>query len=1070
MKKFFTRLLGTGAILFACMLTAFGQGSTTSSVQGYVTDEKGDVLIGATVIAEHVPSGTQYGTISDVDGSFNLANMRVGGPYKIMVSYTGFAEQAQENVYLNLGQTSKYNFKMTETAIELGAVEVTAVRSVTGQRTGAETTINEQQINTMPTVARQISDYARLTPQATIRGDNTITIAGQNNRFNSIFIDGAVNNDVFGLAASGTNGGQTGISAISPDAIEQFQVVVAPYDVKLGGFSGGGINAVTRSGSNQFEGSAYWFHRDQTLAGKTPTDDDSVDRKRLDDFSSNTYGFRLGGPIVKNKLFFFVNGEIQRDKTPQPFDFADYQGNATQSDLDAIAAKMKSYGYDPGSYLGRTSTLDGEKILARLDYNLSQKHKMTLRHSYTKGTSTSLTRSSNTAINFANDGILFPSTTNSSAFELNSLFSNSLSGNLILGYTTVKDNRNPVGGDFPGIFIRDGNGGITAGSELFSTANELNQDVFTLTYNVNLYKGRHTFTFGTHNEFLKIYNLFIRRSYGYYEYNNFNDFLNDAKPRRYRRSYSLVDEVAGDGSKAAADFGAKQFGLYAQDEIAITNRFKLSIGVRADVPSYNDDPLAATAFRDSVSAQVTAAGYDLHGAEAGKVPGAQVMWSPRLGFNYDVMGDNSLVLRGGAGLFTSRIPYVWPGGSFTNNGVTLADMDASSSRIPDMPTYFIPDPNKQYTNEDFGLSSGSAQIDLFAKDFKFPQVFRASVAADKKMPDGSTFTLEGIFTKNVNSVIYQNVNLVPPTTTLGGADNRQIYSGNDISGQYTDIIVASNTSKGYGYNATLSWMKPFKNGFTAMAAYTFGQSKAVNDLTSSQNSSNWQFNESVNGRNNLPVSFSDFDLGSRIVGFLSYRLEYANFAATTVSLFYEGQSGQRYSYSYRGQVVGDGVFDNDLIFVPAEQSQINLVDIKDADGNVTLSAAQQWTDLNTFIENDDYLKDRRGDYAERNGARLPFTNILDLKVTQEFFVKTGSRRHTLQVSLDVFNFTNLLNKDWGRRTFVTNDNYLLIGANKNSNGEFEYTFQKPKGDVWNIDDAGLASSRWQAQLGLRYIF
>ena len=1049
------------------MSQAFGQGSTTSAVNGYVTDESGQPLIGATILTEHLPSGTKYGTISDVNGSFNIANMRIGGPYKITVTYTGFAEQVQENVYLNLGMTSKYNFKMTETAIALSTVEVTSVRSVTSQKTGAETTINEQQISTLPTVARQISDYTRLTPQATIRGDNTISIAGANNRFNSIFIDGAVNNDVFGLAASGTNGGQTGISAISPDAIEQFQVVVAPYDVKLGGFSGGGINAVTRSGSNQVEGSAYWFHRNEKLAGKTPTDNADADRTRLDDFSANTYGFRIGGPIIKNKLFFFVNGEIQRDKTPQPFNFSDYEGNSTQADLDAFASKLKSVGYEPGQYLGRTSTLEGEKFIARIDYNLSDKHKLMLRHSYTKGTSTSLNRSSNTSINFENNGIFFPSTTNSTALEFSSLFSNSLSGNLTVGYTTVRDDRDPVGSDFPNVFIRDGNGSISAGSELYSTGNELNQDVLTLTYNLNLYKGKHTFTFGTHNEFISVYNLFVRRAFGYYEYNSMADFINDVKPNRYRRSYSLLPgDVIGDGSKAAADFSAMQLGLYAQDEIAVNDRFKVTVGLRVDLPSYSDNPPVATAFRDSVSAKVTAAGYDLHGAQAGKMPSQQVMFSPRAGFNYDLMGDGSLTIRGGVGLFTSRIPFVWPGGSFTNNGVTLADMDAKNNKIPDQTSYFIPDPNKQYRNEDFGLSSGSSQIDLFAENFKFPQVLRASLAADKKLSDGSTVTLEGIFTKTLNSVVYQDVNLKQSTTNLTGADDRTIYPGSRIDGNYTQIIVGSNTSEGFGYNATLQWLKPFRNGFTAMAAYTFGRSKSVNDLTSSQNSSNWQYNESINGRNDLPLAYSDFDLGSRVVGFLSYRLEYANFGATTFSLFYEGLSGQRYSYSYRGNLVNDGVYDNDLIFVPENQSQINLVDIPNG-----ATAAQQWADLDAFIKNDDYLSGRRGQYAERNGARMPFTNVVDLKVAQEFFIKAGSRRHTFQVTFDVFNFTNLLNKNWGRRTYVTNDNYLLVGVNKNSTtGNYDYTFQKPKGDVWNIDDAGLISSRWQGQLGLRYIF
>ena len=1064
---------------------AYSQGVTTSSISGLIKDQNGEPLPGATVLALHTPSGTQYGTSSRTDGTFTIPNTRVGGPYTITTTFVGYNEDKRENIFLSLGQTYNLRIELSEASVELEDVEIVASREdvFNSERTGASTNISQAQIANLPTVGRNLTDFTRLTPQVTVTANQGISIAGANNRYNSIFIDGAVNNDVFGLSETGTNGGQANsISPISIDAIEEFQVVIAPFDVRLGGFAGGGINAITRSGSNQFSGSVYTFFRNEKLAGKTPTDNPATERRKLDDFKAQTTGFRLGGPIIKDKLFFFINGEIQRDKTPQPFDYTTYNGALTQSDLATLTNFLKTnYGYDPGGYLDNPSETKSDKFLIRLDYNFNDSHKVTFRHSYTKGEAYKRARSSNSTINFGNNSEFFPSTTNSTAVELKSAFGNSRSNNLIIGYTTVVDDRGSIGQDFPRVTINDGTNRVIFGTEPFSTINQLKSKILTLTDNFTLYKERHVFTFGTHNEYTTFYNAFIGNAFGTYTFADLNAFLNGDPSTDYERSYSLVDDVPGDGTKAAADFKTLQLGLYAQDEITINPNFRLTAGLRIDVPMFLDKPEEDPYFNNTVIPKIQAEGYDLQEASVGEVPRPQIMLSPRIGFNYDLTGKQTTQIRGGVGIFTSRIPYVWPGASFNNNGVLIGAIPGNANPK----VAFRPDPYDQYTGPDVGavVASPSWDINIFAKDFKFPQVFRTSLAVDQQLPGGIIGTLEGIFSKTLNNINYEQFNVKQPTTTLGGQDNRPRWTRSDaVDPTYRHILLGKNTSKGYSYNLTLQLKKDFDFGLSTNVGYTFGRSKVLNEGTSSQNSSQWRFIENVNGKNRLDLSYSDFDLGSRIVASVSYRKEYLNHFATTISLFYNGQSGARYSYIYRNSLLNDDPqasnTDNDLIYVPRNYAtysealgagEIRFLPIA---GTNPVSEDQQWADLNEFIENDEYLRTRRGQYAERNGARTPFTNVIDLRILQDFYVTIGSTRHTLQLSFDVFNFTNMLNKDWGRQYFNTNDNFRLIEyvveplpADNIPN----YRFAKPATKL-NIDDSGLISSRWQAQLGVRYSF
>jgi hypothetical protein len=1087
MKKSLLRFVLSMALIFSVQ-AIFAQGSTTSGINGRIIGTNGESLPGATVVAIDVPTGSQYGTVTDLDGYYRIPNMNVGGPYKITITYVGYEPFVKDGIFLRLGQPQKIDVNLSEQAEALEGVEIVAQKNdiFDGNRTGAETTISNMDIQKMPTIERSIADFARLTPQAKVSSNGAISIAGMNNRYNAISIDGAVNNDVFGLSAQGTNGGQTGGTAISLDAIDQFQVVLAPYDVRQGGFTGASINAVTRRGTNEFEGSAYMLYRNESVAGKTPYKIQDVDslRKKLPDFASKTYGARLGGAIIKNKLFFFLNAEFQRDETPKPFTFSDYTGDSDEAALDAFADKLRAFGYEPGGYGSKTQKLESDKILARIDWNINKTHKLMLRHSYVKSTSTSPYSSTKTSMNFENNGIYFPSTTHSFAAELKSNW-NTMNNDLIIGYTSVVDDRNPMGGNFPALTIYDNKGTIYAGSETFSTGNQLKQNIFTINDNFSIYKGAHTITFGVNVEMSKSYNLFMRQAYGQYTYNSLDDFMNDVPAYQYEVGYSLVDDVVGDGSKAAADFRTVQTGFYVQDEWQANDKLKLTGGIRFDIPFYLDQPNANgnqavwDNFNDSTLALVEAAGLDTYGAKAGEMPKAQLMFNPRVGFNYDVKGDKTTQLRGGLGLFTSRLPLVWPGGAYTNNGLTIGGVLWKTSNQGGIyPIEFRPQWDNQYRAEDFGATDKipSGQMDIFAKDFKYPQVFRTSVAVDQKLPWGLIGTVEAMYTKTLNNVLYFNLNQPVATSNLtNGPDDRPKFPGGKIDSRYTRIILGANSSDGYSYNITFQLTKPFENGFAGSLAYTFGSAKALNDATSSQNSSQWRYMENVNGLNNLDLSYSDFDMGHRILAFLSYRWEYASNFASTFSLVYNGQSGQRYSYVYadKGNINGEGENPGNLIWIPTAASEINFVDIV-KDGAVVKTAAEQWTDLNAFIESDKYLSENRGSYAERNGARLPFENIIDFKFAQDFYLTASGKKHLLQLTFDIFNFTNLLNKEWGARQYITNDAFQLVTFTgfeaDGTTPKFNYTGKTSVDDIYNISDSGVNSSRWQGQIGIRYTF
>ncbi len=1074
-------------VIAALLFTAvtFAQGVTTSSMGGLVTDSAGEPLLGASVVAVHVPSGTTYGAAADFDGFYRISNMRTGGPYKITISYVGFNDFVRENVYLNLGQTTRISTQMAESSTALDEVVVTGVSGgvFSSNKTGTETNVSSRDIATLPAASRSIADFVRITPQAQITEGNdgfSISLAGQNNRYNAIYIDGAVNNDVFGLAGSGTNGGQTGVNPFSVDAIASFQVNIAPFDVRQSGFSGGSINAITRSGSNKFEGSAYGFVRNQSLVGKTPPDlvGDGEEREKVADFTALTYGVRIGGPIVEDKLFFFLNYERQDDETPQPFNFSNYTGRSSQADIDGLSNFLQTnFGYNPGIFDNNTRTLESDKLTAKIDWNISDNHRLSLRHSYVSGDNLEARNSGNFNIGFINGSESFVTTTNSTALELSSSFGSKYANNLILTYTSVRDDRDPLGSPFPTVDIQDGGGTISFGAEPFSTANLLNTDVFTITNNFEIYAGRHTVTLGTNLEWATIKNLFFAFNFGDYTFEDqfddmgnltssgLNQFLTGQDADVYQHGYSLLGNgTVGDESAGSADFKTFQAGFYVQDDIQITDNFKATIGARIDIPFWEDGTVNDD-FNTRTIGLLEAQGKDLQGARVGQSIRATPHFAPRLGFNWDVNGDRTTQIRGGLGIFTSRLPLVWPGGTYNNNGVT-------GGFNFEFGQPFVADVNNQFEDPAPGSGGVGGNIDLIAEDFKLPQVIKYNVAIDQRLPFWNLIaSADFLYTDVITDIYYENLNLGRPVGNYVGADNRPFYDRRaEIDDTYGRIILASNTGGGDATNVTFSLRKPIENGFQGQVSYTWGESNKIFDGTSSQNSSQWRNIQTVNGKNSrLPVTRSDFALGSRISANMSYELSWSDNVKTTFGLFYEGSQDGPYSFTYREgrDLLNDDSRDNALIYIPADASEIVLSG--DAD-----EQAAQWQRLETFINSIDYLKENRGQYAERNAVRGPWNHIVDLKILQDFSFNVGDSKHTFQISADIFNFTNLINKDWGQRKFIANNVSPLQTVSTGATPVFSINdgVVNPDGtpNIEQLDDFGLQSSRWQAQLGLRYIF
>jgi hypothetical protein len=1066
-------------LFFALVLASYGTIQaqvTTSSMSGVVTQTNGEKTTGATIKAIHTPSGTVYTSSSNETGRFSLAGMRVGGPYRIEVTYVGQEPVVYENVFLQLGRSFELNPVFGDSSNLIDEITVTGVKKGQSLKTGASTSISNRTIQNLPTISRSLTDFTRLTPQADVKGD-ALSIGGMNNRFNQLTIDGAVSNDVFGLSSAGTNGSSTGVSPISLDAIEEMTVQIAPFDVRAGGFAGGGISAVTRSGTNLVQGSAYYFTRNQNLTGKTPFGllKDDQERTKLVDFSERQYGVRVGGPIIKDKLFFFVNYERTDNNTPLGFAPGSDGSNFTVEQLQRVADKANQLGYNPGSFMGQEANNKSDKIFTRFDFNINEKHKLTARYSYVNGSATDLGRSQN-SITFENGAVLRKSTTQSAVLELNSRFSNVLSNNLVVGYTNVTEPRTTPGNPFPRVFIDLGSStNISLGAEPFSTVNQLDQQVLTLTDNLTLYKGNHTLTFGTHNEFYKMYNGFIGSAFGNYTFRNSPaSDINPAtgqpytaienfergKAASFQYNYSNTDDP-----KQGADFSAMQLGFYVQDEYQMFSNLKLTGGLRVDIPIYLTDPLENQDFNNSIIAQR----YDVM---TNRMPKATFMWSPRLGFNWDVKSDRSLILRGGVGIFTSRFPFVWSAGAYTQSGALLGGNQLNAGAgAPNID--FIADPNGQPKNP--GEVKPSGNISVLDKNLRLPQIARTSLGVDYQFPWGVMGTAEFMYSKNLSSFRFRDLNQKDPIGQLEGADNRLLYAPSKdakVLPNYTQVVYIDNVNKGYSWSATAQLSKSFNNGFFGSLAYTYTEAKDLFSGSSSQNQSNFFRTATVNGSNNVTLGHNPFSTGSRVIGYVSYSKEYLNHLGTTLSLVYTGQSGARFSYLIAGDpgryTAGSSSDQYSLMYIPRDASEIKFVQ----NGDVT--PEQQWNAFNEFIEANPYLKNRRGQYAERNGDKAPFSHRFDFRILQDVFTNIGNTKNKIQISLDVMNVGALINKKWGEQ-YSGGGSFWDNSFRPINFDSFQQNTNIPQYKLGNLNEntpyfVSDIPSRWSAQLGVRYIF
>ena len=1103
-------------VLAVLFLPAFAVAQTTTSgLSGTVKTNTGEALVGATVTAIHVPTGSVYKVQSRIGGRFDISNMNPGGPYSVEVSFVNFTIEKKFDIYLSLGESFKIDFALASKAENLKGVVVTATKKTTeiSGKGGTETTISPEKMANFPTVGRNLTDYLRAVPQAKLSSANGegLTIAGQNPKFNSFYVDGALNNDVFGLANSGTNGGQTSTPPLSIDAIDQFQVVISPYDASLGNFTGGGINAITKSGTNTTKGSLYYYLRNQDLAGKTPNGE-KVNATKFAEFQNKTYGFSVGGPIVKNKIFYFINAESQRDLRPQPFDVTNSYTGATKTvaQIQTLKDFLKSKGnYDPGTYLDNAETINADRISTKIDWNISEKQKLSVSYRYTKADRYNTNTSSNVAVQFGNNGWIQPNKTHSLSAELKSIIGKNASNKFLFTYSNVADDRSPIGNPYPRIVIYDGlatsgSQGLIIGSDPSSNVNILTQKNWSIIDVVKLNVGKHALSFGGEWEYNDVKNAFIQRVFGEYRYSTVADFYNNLSPLYYRTAYSLIDNINNDATAAAAQFKIGKGAGFINDDIRVNDKLSINLGVRADYYKWLSVPYSDP-YANNVAIPKYATLYDMQGAKSGLAPKVPLSISPRVGFTYKIPEEN-IVIRGGVGLFTGRIPLVWPGGVFNNNGLFIGGYTTTSSTVL-ANIKFRQDPFNQWRASEVGLGVTKGGLNLIAEKFRNPRVFRTSLAVDKKLGDGWSTTVEGLFSKNINEVYYTNLNAQAPIASLYGPGvgiGRFIYNTAPVAltgttNPYDNAILLTNNQgpKGFAYNFSVTIDKRSRSGFNFNFNYSYGNSVVTNEATSSVNVSQWQFMETVNGRNNLGRSNSDFSAGHRIFTYISKKFTYAKKSmATTISLVYTGQSGSPFSYVYSGAITKDdasagGTGGNDLIYIPTAAEMGGMSIQNNTVGSTTYTRDQQIAALNTYIDGDVYLSKRRGQFAERNGSRLPFTNIIDLKIAQDFNVKVAGHRYQFQVTYDVFNFGNMLNRDWGRNYFLSNDQSAIMSfrgfttpgtlnpasptstySSTNSQAVFQFNPQNVGRSPWNVSSSSVPSvaARWISQLGVRFNF
>ncbi len=1109
---------------------------TTSSINGTVKGGSDEALVGATIVATHLPTGTKYATTSRGAGAFSIQNMRPGGPYLIEVTFVGHDPEKYEDVYLQLAEsfTLTSNLKKTNATLENVIVTTGRKNIFNPNRTGAITNIGLRQISNLPTISRSINDFTRATPQA-----NGASIGGGNYRQNNFTVDGADFNNSFGIGTNLPAGG----SPISLDAIEEISVTLNPYDVRQSGFIGSAINAVTRSGTNTITGSVYKLFRNERDRGRKV--EKTFFTRPPEKYEM--FGVRFGGPLIKNKLFFFLNYETEKQPKSIQTNYASSAanpypsgaGNITRPTADSLnyisQYLFNNYGYVTGPYDNYTPDITRKKVLARIDWNISRSQRFNIRYSQVEGgepnpPSTSVggagtvagstaTRTAITSLWYKNSNYFQGANFYSFVAELNSNFkgfSNVLRGT----YTDQNDSRTTESQIFPFVDIMSTSGGVSTqagsgvgapytsfGYEPFSFGNLRRVKMYSVVDNISWTKNKHHWTFGAQADFSKTINGFQRFATSYYRFATWNDFASalDANPlnRKLPTDFAITYSLSKNFAPAFSSFKFTQYSVYGQDEITINKNFRLTIGLRLDQAGYPSVPQIVT--HPLVLAQTFDFGEKVN---TGNLPKKTVMISPRIGFNWDVYGDRSLQVRGGTGLFTGKIPFVWTVSQSGDNGmiqITQAfNYYTSTGSVSPLGTNGLPggvpgpfNPNPAAYRPAVVPTAGTivpTSVTALDGNFKNPQTWKSGLAMDTKLPWGIVGTFEAVFNKDVTTPFFRSPNYIAPQNlnVVGYPDNRPIYgatvptrffntlnsAGVFVPGgtsAFTPVII-DNGTRGYYMALTAKFEKPFSKGFYASIAYTKSLAANLSDGGGDQALGAYQGTQQVKGLNTPTLATAQYVVPDRVVAMVSYRREYLKHLATTLSLFYQGSIDYRFSYVYSGDFNRDGVSGNDLIYIPtaAEVTQMQFVTLNVNGVNYDQTAQRNL--FEAYVLQDKYMRTHRGQYAERNGAQAPWRNQVDAKFIQDIFVKSGKSRNTLQFTVDVFNFGNMLNPSWGK-VKSTNASSILVPQNQNSlipGGSVVPTFKLATAQnqvvTRTFRDNVSTASTYFVQFGFRYLF
>jgi hypothetical protein len=1105
MKKQLLLLLG-----MLCMSSILMAQVTTGALSGKVLDSKKEPVQGAKIKVTHVPSGSIYGATSRDNGQFEVRGLRVGGPYTVDVSYLGKGKDRVENLYVALGDPTTVELSLEEAAQQIKEVIVTSARNsiINSNRTGAATNINSNMINSMPTGNRSLSDMTRLSPQSGVSFssglNNSNSFGGRDGRYNNLQVNGANLNNGFGLSSNLAPGGFG--QPISLDAIEEIQIGVSPFDIRQTGFTGANINAVTKSGTNEFHGSAYSYLRTNGLIG------DKVDTYNLDVKKSHflIYGARLAGPIIKNKLFFFANVEREENLFPGVTwnsKGSSLAGNASSVSADSLTKFSNflntAYGYQTGAYEGYANEFMNKalKFLGRIDWNVNENNKFNFSYSQLNSSEdnianatsvpTGLTRVSNTRIGpnslaFQNSNYSFDHVVRTLSAELNSTLNPIMSNQLLGTYSYINDERSTPGSIFPFIDITNGgtNNYMSAGTELFSYKNDLINNNIVITDNLNIDLKQNQLTVGASYEYQKFENSFLSGGSLYYRYNSLADFMNNARPTSFGVAYPLASQNGNSYVKASYS----QLSAYVQDKFTVSKRLSLTAGVRFEMPNYDNSFLTTNSAVDALKF-TNPNGTPLQ-FKSGQFPTPQLMVSPRFAFNWDVMGNKNLQVRGGVGVFTGRIPFVWLTNQVGGIGTLVSNVGyTTTAQLTPIKFYTSLEDMKaknpaEYAKLPQNTSTAPGSIVMIDPNFKMPQVLRGDLGIDYKLPwYGLIATGELMVTRDINSVYQYNANL--PTaqstmTTASGNDIRPRWTNNRVNASIGSAFVLSNTNQGYSTVMSVGISRQARKGVYGSLFYTRTISEDVSSNPGSQASSAWNSLPNTSSPNAPVMTTSQYNTPNRLVGSLSYRHEFSKMNATTITLFYEGANPGRYSYMFTTDINNDGAA-ADLIYIPNSGSELNWAaqTVSTSNGNVTISAAQQAAAWDEYVAQDEYLSANKGKYAERYGSLYPWYTRIDMRLMHDInFKGIGGKKNTVQFSLDIINLPNLINSSWGLQkqltvgglsnnngvirtsTGVANPTYSLIADANGTLNNYKSTFT-------NNNAVG---STWYMQFGLRYIF